>query len=258
MFRKNLLVKFSLAFFVFSASALQQAHSNNDEPIAYIGHGAMFDRNGKEIQVTSEFIREAHKFYLNTLLKQADERQRALFEQKQKRLFSQQQWDIRSEHYINSALIEWLIKEVKPASSDALSGKLKLLKQKLTSPSFQADPSVNIKEVKPFELPDALKDLLLEEGLVESGGSGTVLFSTTLGGAAYINECNGAGVPTPPDWGTSQWVSRGILTDADEFISVPQEAEVFTHDSNTPEGLCIALPRSTGNTINLLGIICLW
>jgi hypothetical protein len=256
MFRKTLLVKFSLAWFlVFSASAFHQAHSNNDEPIAYTGHGAMFDKNGKEIQVTPEFIKEAQKFYLDTLSKQAGEKQRALFEQKQKRLFSGQQWDKRSELYANSALIEWLIKEVKPANADEFSGKIKLLKQKLTSPGFQTDPSVNINNVKPFELPKALKNLLIEEGLAGNGGGGIALFSTTLGGAAYINECNAAGVPTPPDWGTSQWVSRGVLTN--EFISASQEAEVFTFKSNTPEGMCIALPRSTGNSINLLGIICL-
>lgn len=262
MFRSNLFVTFSLALFsLVLTSAFQPAYSSNhldsqsNEPIAYIGHGAMFDRNGKEIQVTSEFISEAQKFYLDTLLSQVNEKQRALFKQKQKRLLSGQQWDARSEHYVNSVLIEWLIKEAKSANSDTLSGKIKLLKQKLTSPSFQADPSVNLNEVKPFELPGALKDLLFEEGLMGGGGSGPVLFSTTLGGAAYINQCNGAGVPAPPDWGTSQWVSRGVLSN--EFISEGLEAEVFTYDSNTPEGMCIALPRSTGNIISLLGVICL-
>jgi hypothetical protein len=205
MVRQNFVVNFSVAlFFVFSAAAFQHAHPNNDDPIAYIGHGAMFDKDGKEIQVTQEFIKEVYRFYLEALFKQANEQQRALVEQKQKRLFSGRQFNTQSELYVNSALIEWLIKEIRPVSSDTLSGKLKLLKQKWTSPSIETDPSVNIKEFKPFELPGALRDLLLEEGLVESGGSGTALRSTTLGGAAYTQECNKAGVPTPPDWGTGQ------------------------------------------------------
>ena len=250
----------------------------------------MFDSDGKKIQVTPKFIREAQRFYEEALLKQADEKRRALFAQKQKRLFewlfSDQHWDNRSELYVNSALIEWLIKEVQPANAGELSGKIKLLQRRLTSPSFQIDPSVNINTDTPFELPQALKDLLTEEGLAGSsseGGmalssttelpqalkdllteeglagssseGGMALSSTTLGGADYVSECNAAGVPTPPDWGTNKWKNKGPLTI--DFVGSTPVAEVFVYESTLPPGMCIALPRSTGNTISLLGIICL-
>ena len=260
--KNNLFGTFLLAIFLLIMTlAFQYAHASNhldsqsNEPIAYIGHGAMFDKDGKEIQVTQEFIKEAQKFYLDTLLKQADENQIAMFEQKQKRLFSGQQWDDRSELYARSALIEWLINEIQHINADKIYGNLKLLGRKLTSPDFQIDSSIRSNNARPFELPDALKDLLFEEGLTGSEAGSITLFSTTLGGAAYLAECNNAGVPTPPDWGTNQWVSRGVLND--EFISASLEAEVFTYESSAPEGVCIALPRSQGNTISLLGIICL-
>lgn len=227
---------------------------DENEPIAYIGHGALFDANGNEIQVTPQFINAAQQCYLDILLRQADEQQQTLFEQKQSSLLDGQQWDVCSELYINTLLLEWLVKEVKPADADQLLGKLKLLQQKVTSSNFLMDPSISSDDARPFEVPDDLEDRLSEEGLTGSEGSFTV-FSTTLGGAAYLNECRNAGVPTPPDWGTNQWVSRGVLTN--EFISADIEAEVFTYQSNDPEGMCIALPRSAGNTAFLLGIICL-
>ncbi len=226
MHRKTLpVISVLVLFFVFSA--IQPAYSNSDplsetmEPIAYIGHGAMFDRTGKEIQVTPEFLREAQNYYRDALLKKTDEKRRVLFEQKRQRLFSGQKWDSQSEHYTNVALIEWLIKETKPANADTLSGKMKLLRQKLLESALQSDPAANINDVESIELPSELKKLLIDEGLLESGGGGTVLFSTTLGGSAYINECRGAGVPIPPDWGSSSWVNKGVLTN--EFISASQE-----------------------------------
>jgi hypothetical protein len=42
-----------------------------------------------------------------------------------------------------------------------------------------------------------------------------------------------------------------------DFLGSPPEAEIFTFESESPRGVCMALPRSAGNTIRLLGIICL-
>jgi hypothetical protein len=79
---------------------------------------------------------------------------------------------------------------------------------------------------------------------------------TTLSGADYANECRNNGVPTPPDWGDSRWISRGLQNTV--FISAGLQAEVFTYSSALPEGMCIALPRyDSTNSIRLLGIICL-
>lgn len=120
-------------------------------------------------------------------------------------------------------------------------------------------------------------------------GATGVLFSptavaatTTVNGAAYVQECRNAGVPVPPTFNyedafhnrpNNKWTYNGIL-DTTFAGSSGQTAEVFYYDSrtdaadpNNPDGLCIALPRSLfppGQTpdegpptrIDLLGVIC--
>lgn len=208
----------------------------SDEPIAFIGHGVMFDKNSKRIEVTSEFIEEAQKYYLDHLYEQADESQRSLFEEKQNQLFrSGKRRDTQSEALVNALLIDWLLEEVKPKDAGSLIGKNNLMKRAINSGKLSQ------------ELTELLTDIDVDDGVLRS--------STFSGGINYINECTAAGVPRPPDWGSNLWVSKGELTN--EFISAEFNAEVYVYDSDAPEGLCIALPRSSGNTITLLGIICL-
>ncbi|RYZ09719.1 MAG: hypothetical protein EOO73_02220 [Myxococcales bacterium] len=97
---------------------------------------------------------------------------------------------------------------------------------------------------------------------------------TTKGGSQYVQECAQAGVPTPPTWNYedafhqvngSQWKRAGVIEN--EFISAAETAEAFYFESQSPPGVCIALPRSVfpaGQTpeqgpptyISLLGVIC--
>jgi hypothetical protein len=48
-------------------------------PIAYTGHGAMFDSDGREITPSLAFINEAQAFYKRALLEQADPEVRERF-----------------------------------------------------------------------------------------------------------------------------------------------------------------------------------
>lgn len=97
---------------------------------------------------------------------------------------------------------------------------------------------------------------------------------TMKGGSQYVQECAQAGVPTPPPWNYeeafhqlngSQWKRAGVIDN--EFISDKETAEAFYYESQSPPGVCIALPRSvfpSGQTpeqgppsyIKLLGVIC--
>ena len=43
------------------------AQGSPDEPIAYIGHGAFFDRSGTEISPSLKFIDDAQNWYRNAL-----------------------------------------------------------------------------------------------------------------------------------------------------------------------------------------------
>lgn len=76
-------------------------------------------------------------------------------------------------------------------------------------------------------------------------------------GAEYIEACRDQGVPIPPDWPDSRWISQGSL--AFVFISQGRQAEVFAYKDPAVPGACYALPRfAPGSTtsIELLGIIC--
>ena len=119
-----------------------------------------------------------------------------------------------------------------------------------------ADPTIP-RSIEPFELPDAVQRMLREQDLTLGDiGSAVLALSTDIGGQAYRDLCEANGVPVPPDWGASGWVSQGLLNDV--FISADLQAEVFTFESNAPEGMCIALPRhNAAQSIRLLGVICL-
>src|SRR5688572_4820902 len=79
------------------------------DPIAFVGHGAIFDSNGNEIEATAEFVTGVQQLYLRTLLGQASNEQSSRFDQKQKRLLGDNSWDIRSKLYANAELIDWLV-----------------------------------------------------------------------------------------------------------------------------------------------------
>ncbi len=71
----------------------------------------------------------------------------------------------------------------------------------------------------------------------------------------YIADCRTNKVPIPPPWPTGGWNKRGPLPAQFIFASTDKAAEVWTYEVEQ-EGLCYALPRTKGNVIELLGIIC--
>jgi hypothetical protein len=67
------------------ASARQPA-VQDEEPIAYVGHGAFFDRSGNQIRVTQAFLEKAQAWYREQMLSALNARQKrdfAAVEQKQ-------------------------------------------------------------------------------------------------------------------------------------------------------------------------------
>jgi hypothetical protein len=211
-----------------------------NEPVAYIGHGAIFDRNGKEIRVTPKFARDAEQFYVSALLKIADEKTRSEYALITKDFASTtKSLDTRGKLFVESAMAEKAIGDVRPTEAAEIYGKIALLKQS------------TLAEFKP---PSAVAELMLKAGLPAAN---LTMFSTVPATPDYVSQCSEAGVPVPPDWGDPRWVSQGTLAGNQVFISQNATAEVFTYQSIDPEGMCVALPRSKGDTISLLGIICL-
>ncbi|HEU5134950.1 MAG TPA: VCBS repeat-containing protein [Steroidobacteraceae bacterium] len=242
--RTNGLMRIVLASLVLGAGFAQSAPPPMKDdvyargPISAVGHGALFDHAGKEIRMAPKQVLEAQRYYLERLQQFADSTQKARYEAFKRRLQGDQPLTSHEQVFVDASLTSWLIDQVKPAHASQLASISSALRQeyaKQTNETFT--PSAQMLEAMKAERPGS-----------------AAAFSTGTSGAAYVEACRLKGVPIPPDWGGGQWMARGVLQT--KFISQSQVAEVFTFESSSPRGICFALPRSTGNSINLLGIIC--
>jgi hypothetical protein len=184
------------------------------EPIMTIAHGSLLDHEGRELELTPEFVLDAQAYYLAQLEAQATPGQ---LPKTTRRLDASSSTTDRIE--VNRERIAALIEAVQPEDAVRLA-------------------SINA----------ALSSIV----------PGASDFSTSTGnfGAAYIAECKANGVPIPPSIGDPQWVDHGLLDML--WVAPAKKARVLTFSSVAPRGICIALPRFTGNVIKKasLGIIC--
>jgi hypothetical protein len=143
------------------------------EPIAFIGHGVMFDDAGNQIPATPAFIEKAQAFYIETLSAQLQPAQKTKFSAERARYFENYkrpsdgggQEGVKQDTFIiNAALIDWLIKEIPQGDYGDLQGKNNLIKAKLRYRLFP--PEIGAPYAVPKELmnllnhqfPDARKD----------------------------------------------------------------------------------------------------
>src|SRR6266478_3345445 len=93
------------------------------DPIAYVGHGAMFDQSGSEIAPTLDFIRQAQAWYQNQLLEKLGTDQKARFADLKKRLTEGLTLDEQSQLVLNAYLLDWLIDQARLDKKDRVRGK---------------------------------------------------------------------------------------------------------------------------------------
>lgn len=250
------LLVISASFVVGSSehsSFYPKAQEPAQEPIAYIGHGVMFDQTGKELAPTLEFIRQAQAWYIAALSAKLTTAQRDTFSKFERELTSGLVLDKQSQLVANTYVLDRLLDMSTSENRDRIRGKNNLLKL-LLKKKLSDDPNTNRRE--PFNPnPDLLKRVtsLLQK---QHHPSGT---TTTTSGAAYRALCQANGVPVPPDFGpSSTWVSRGLIPQTELFIVGTYGAEVLTWESTSPVGMCIALPRFDTGTDEVLldGVIC--
>jgi hypothetical protein len=216
-----------------------------NDPVLTVGHGAMFDASGKQFEPTADFALEAQRYYLKKLYERAGKEQRAQFKERQRRLLDLTAQSRAEQMLVNATLIARLIESVKPQDAPYVMSKSMAL-------------LIRFVHLKEGEAPkDSGAGPVGKEFLDRFNREGGLKFlsATLAGGPAYIEECARAGVPIPPDWGSPNWMRRGELTT--KFISTGIGAELFSFESNSPRGVCFALPRWSGNSTNLLGVICL-
>jgi hypothetical protein len=246
-----------ILFMICAGLAAQEA---SKEPIAYIGHGAMFDQQGNEVAPTLTFIQTAQAWYLTELRRKLTVNQRALFGRFERDLSDGILLDRQSQLVLNTYLLDWLLDSGNVENGDRIRGKNNLVRFLLRM-KLSENPDLYAPRNEPFEiqpkLRGRLKTIPQRKAGEEQPGRKTL---TTLGGQLYREQCAMEGVPIPPDFGPgSGWVSRGLIPQSQLFIVASLGAEVLTWQSASPVGMCIALPRfdTTTDEVGLDGIICM-
>jgi hypothetical protein len=216
------------------------------DPIATVGHGAIFNHEGEEINPSPEAVIDAQRFYLKKLYGLMDERRRGEFIAAQRGLNEFKSRSQSEDILANAALIARFIDAAEQREAPFLASKNAALLARFVRIT---DDGVETKDPPSGGIRKEFFDYLRRQNLL------TFYAATNAGGASYLEECRKSGVPLPSDWGSPNWQSRGKLNM--KFISSGIEAELFAIVSESPRGVCFALPRSAGDTISLLGIICL-
>lgn len=130
------------------------------EPIAYIGHGAMFDQKGQEVAPTITFIREAQAWYKRELLGKLTDNQRSEFNKFEQGLTKDLTLDEQSKLVLNTYLLDWLIDTTKVENADRIRGKNSLIRFLLKT-KLSDNPDIRLpRSIEPFKVhPELLKRL---------------------------------------------------------------------------------------------------
>jgi len=237
--------------------SITSVFAQESEPIAFVGHGAFFDRNGKQIEVTPAFVANAQAWYRNKLLSKLPQAKKNEFAEVEKRLAPAMRSEGQARLVVQQRALDWLA--ANSAVDPETRGKLKALKYEL---EWRLDAR---RERGVFQKRDRFQlDPDLEKLLKTIDLGGVVVFLATLNsGQAYINECAANSVPIPPSIGVldpsgvAGWKSQGFIPTTEQFIvGTPAEVRTFT----SANGTCFALPRysdATLSTVALDGVICL-
>jgi hypothetical protein len=237
--------------------------AQDQEPIAYIGHGAFFDRAGNQIAVTEAFVERAQAWYRQDMLPALNDAQRDSFAALEEQLLPDTQAQGQAKQVLRQRTLEWLdTNSPRRANDYRKRGKLRALAIALRS-RVPARSAAGRAPLVPFTVPADVQRRLASVAALD--GSLQPVSVTGNSGQAYLDECRAAKVPIPPPIGVMDtdglkgWKSQGFIPPKDQFI-VGTPAEVRTYKSVSPPGMCYALPRysdATLKTVDLDGVICL-
>jgi hypothetical protein len=234
------------------------------EPIAYIGHGAFFDAAGNELEITQDFVDKAQAWYRTKLLADLNGAKKSEFAALEKKLLAGLETKGQTRLVLQNHELQWLLaNSLRHKDDDRMHGKLRALRYAM-SWRLPEQPGEKIEKREEFKLDLEIAHRLESMQLQPPGGGLQVRSATINQGQAYINECMANQVPIPPTIGvldpagTAGWKSQGFIPTSTQFI-VQSPAEVRTYKSTSPAGMCYALPRydPSQSTVNLDGVICL-
>jgi hypothetical protein len=230
-------------------------------PIAIMGHGAFLDRSGNQIIPTAKFVTDAIAWYAKDAYDRVPAEKRVVFDRQIAAARTGRVLSANQRMLLDLRAADWLYANAKALPTDernrrGLNGLSYVLRFELPKTATPGTPVYG----KPINLGADFEAYLQRHGF----GSATLAprSATTNSGLAYINECRSHGVPIPPPIGDARWASQGFIPN-DQLFLFNQNVEVMTYVSASPEGMCIALPRSDdtyaadGVTVGLDGVVCL-
>ena len=234
-----------------------------EDPISYVGHGALFHSEGRQVNPTPQIVERAQAHYRAQLLARLQPAQRRRFENLERTTRIDRAAADQDRLLVQNELLRWMLDNIADKSNLVHTGtKINALRLALTwkLPSAaepQSEPKV---EFQPSR--GALQSL---QTIADESSAKWARSVITSSGLAYTSACAAAGVPIPPPIGrmdpagTAGWQSLGFIPTAEQFIvGTPAEVRVFR--SASPEGMCIALPRyadASKSTVSLDGVLCL-
>ncbi|WP_421694975.1 hypothetical protein [Aestuariivirga sp.] len=231
-------------------------------PIAGMGHGALFDSRGRQLVPTDKLITNAIAWYKSNVYARASAELRLSYDRQLREARAARAMTVNQQLLLELRAVEWLYANAPAQPGDdkhrrALNALAYLLRFELP----RTDTDVLVPYARPFALGADFERFIQQSGF-RPPLTVTPLSATVNSGQAYITECRNNAVPIPPPIGDSRWVSQGFIP-TDQLFLVNTSVEVMTYKSTSPEGLCIALPRSNdtnpadGVTVALDGIVCL-
>ena len=109
--------------------------AQTEEPIAYIGHGAFFDRDGKQIPLTQTFISKAQAWYRQAMLSGLDGQQKRDFEAFERGLYEAVPAHGQERPIAQQRALDWLLSNSpQRKNDDRLQGKLRAMQVALARP----------------------------------------------------------------------------------------------------------------------------
>lgn len=205
------------------------------EKIAYAYHGMLLDSDLKPIELDAKTVDQIQGSMIRELMKESDEATRKSVGVMIDELSMADKlgFDANDRRLLNDAIIATLLENAPKPARDRYEWRYRLVRS--WSPVSKASPQA-LEWLQQRKID--FEDLILEGGRPD-----------------YLAECRANRVPIPPDWPSPQWgESLGTLPRA--FVASGYTAELYAYQDPAVPGVCLALPRKAGSSIQALGIIC--
>lgn len=203
--------------------------------IAISYHGLLVDANYDVIEMNEETISKMQESTFSILYEPARAKTTDRYKGDLKELFYDQKFQRGDQLVVRNAVLEALLTE----SDEKLRGRYDWRVRLIRSETF-----AKLVQQK-YAMSDSLMQLLRDRSLWDL---------IVPRDSQYVTDCRAQSVPIPPNWPDARWISQGPL--AFVFISAMYSAEVYAYKDPAVPGVCYALPRRNGLSVQFLGIIC--